>query len=732
MFSRSLLERNLSTFYLALLLGICSACGGGKSTPSPSDPTPPLPSADFNLQVVTTTVPAQQNGIAPEAEVKVTPTNGFTGTVTLTASGMPAGVSVVDIGVSKIPSGGSGYGGLEFAASNAAAVGSSTITLTATSGALTHTATFTLQVTPAAPFAIQLTPGSLSTVPNTRTWVTVAMTGAPSSQVSLSTTNVQSPYGFSVTCCRNVANSPTQFLVDVGAVAGAVANYPVQVVATDQANNTAVANFPVTINVPFHTSTALPRSTFAVTDQGVTGVAYDATRRNVYACVKALNEVVVFSAADGHKVASIPVQRPDEIDVATDGSAVYVVSTEFNGIVTIDPNSFQVMGHSNGPSGTKYAMFTQVAALANGKVLLGPTTGLLNNYPFMLWDPTADTYTGIGPRSLGSSSTQFARSADHAHVLIYGESSSVLYDAESNTFSGVANVGGFRCALNPNGTQFFCGSGQAAPNAFYDENFQLLAAQPFPRISLEAVQYSVDGTRLYALGDDDSGPANVAAFDTTTFALVGNAATPDFASHPSYSGTWIVGSAIDETGMMFGPATIGFSGPGSYSGMAFVDVSSPGAIQLPPFSWSVLGPSAANLGSPTSVKLTGVGFQEDAGATFKAFVGAAPASPNSLLASGVTAKSDGELDFTIPSSTVPGPANVTVVRSDGYSQVQPNGVSFGPTVYAIDPNGGSLAGGDQVKSMGSVSTRQTSVWRSAERRHRGFRTRLSTRNRRSW
>ena len=193
LFSRSLLERNLSTFYLALLLGICSACGGGKSTPSPSDPTPPLPSADFNLQVVTTTVPAQQNGIAPEAEVKVTPTNGFTGTVTLTASGMPAGVSVVDIGVSKIPSGGSGYGGLEFAASNAAAVGSSTITLTATSGALTHTATFTLQVTPAAPFAIQLTPGSLSTVPNTRTWVTVAMTGAPSSQVSLSTTNVQSP-----------------------------------------------------------------------------------------------------------------------------------------------------------------------------------------------------------------------------------------------------------------------------------------------------------------------------------------------------------------------------------------------------------------------------------------------------------------------------------------------------------------------------------------------------------
>lgn len=59
------------------------------------------------------------------------------------------------------------------------------------------------------------------------------------------------------------------------------------------------------------------------TDQSPTGAVYDQARKLLFVIVEILNEVVVLSSVDGHRVATIPVSYPSGIDESADGSAIY-------------------------------------------------------------------------------------------------------------------------------------------------------------------------------------------------------------------------------------------------------------------------------------------------------------------------------------------------------------------------------------------------------------------------
>jgi regulation of enolase protein 1 (concanavalin A-like superfamily) len=76
--------------------------------------------------------------------ITVTPQNGFTGSVNLSASGMPSGANAF-----LSPSSTTGASTLTLAASSTAAVGGFTVTITGTSGSLSHTASVTLTITAA-------------------------------------------------------------------------------------------------------------------------------------------------------------------------------------------------------------------------------------------------------------------------------------------------------------------------------------------------------------------------------------------------------------------------------------------------------------------------------------------------------------------------------------------------------------------------------------------------------
>jgi hypothetical protein len=120
--------------------------------------------------------------------VTVTPQNGFSGGVTLSASGLPSGVTA-----SFSPNPATTTSTMTLAASNSAATGTVTVTITGTSGTLTHATSFSLTITPPPlPTVSSLTLSPSSVIGGASSTGTVTLSGpapAGGAQVALSSNN---------------------------------------------------------------------------------------------------------------------------------------------------------------------------------------------------------------------------------------------------------------------------------------------------------------------------------------------------------------------------------------------------------------------------------------------------------------------------------------------------------------------------------------------------------------
>jgi len=114
--------------------------------------------ADFSLSASPASVSVTQGG-STSSTITVNPLNGFNGSVSLSATGLPAGVTA-----SFNPASTTGNSTLTLTASGAATTGTATVTVTGTSGSLSHTATVTLTVNAAATpdFSLSASPTSVS------------------------------------------------------------------------------------------------------------------------------------------------------------------------------------------------------------------------------------------------------------------------------------------------------------------------------------------------------------------------------------------------------------------------------------------------------------------------------------------------------------------------------------------------------------------------------------------
>ena len=126
---------------------------GSLNGSAPMNLTVTVPS--FGLAVSAASLTVKQGGSGTTA-VTVSPVNGFTGAVALSASGLPAGVTA-----SFSPDSTSAKSTLTLTASTSAAVGPATVTVTGTSGALQASATVNLTVTDPS-FGLSLSVASLS------------------------------------------------------------------------------------------------------------------------------------------------------------------------------------------------------------------------------------------------------------------------------------------------------------------------------------------------------------------------------------------------------------------------------------------------------------------------------------------------------------------------------------------------------------------------------------------
>jgi hypothetical protein len=158
----------------------------------------PVPSVASIVQVTAATgppdfsvsaTPSSQSvppGTGTSYTVNVTPSNGYSGTVTFSVSGLPTGATS-SFNPASVP--GSGSSTLTVNTSGSTPTGTYTLTITATDGTLTHTAKVTLAV---ADFSISATPSSQTMSRNSKTTYTVAATpvGPFSSTVNLSLTGL--------------------------------------------------------------------------------------------------------------------------------------------------------------------------------------------------------------------------------------------------------------------------------------------------------------------------------------------------------------------------------------------------------------------------------------------------------------------------------------------------------------------------------------------------------------
>ena len=137
-----------------------------------------------NITLVVTAAPDFTVGATPASRtivagastsytVTVTAQNGFSGVTSFAVNGLPSGATA---GFSTAVVTGTGNSTLTLTTTAAAAVGSYPLTVTATSGALIHTANITLVVSPPADFTVGASPASQTVVVGGSTTYTVTVT----------------------------------------------------------------------------------------------------------------------------------------------------------------------------------------------------------------------------------------------------------------------------------------------------------------------------------------------------------------------------------------------------------------------------------------------------------------------------------------------------------------------------------------------------------------------------
>jgi uncharacterized membrane protein len=146
--------------------------------------------------------------------ITITPSNGFNSSVTLSASGLPGGVTA-----SFSPDPATGTSTLTFTAGSTASTGTFNVTVTGTSGSLTHTTSVSLTVTAAPNFSLSASPRNLTIARGTHGTSTITITPSNgfNSSVTLSASNL--PSGVTASFSPDPATSTSTLTLTVGSTA---------------------------------------------------------------------------------------------------------------------------------------------------------------------------------------------------------------------------------------------------------------------------------------------------------------------------------------------------------------------------------------------------------------------------------------------------------------------------------------------------------------------------------
>jgi hypothetical protein len=137
------LRRCAPDLFVSLFLLAFIGCGGGSAGIQTAIPPPP-PRPDFSRAFSSNSVSLQQGGTSPAITLSINPLNGFTGSVQVTLTGLPAGVISSPISPFSVSAGSNTP--VLFSAAINGSTGNSTIIATGSSGSLSHPANLALTI----------------------------------------------------------------------------------------------------------------------------------------------------------------------------------------------------------------------------------------------------------------------------------------------------------------------------------------------------------------------------------------------------------------------------------------------------------------------------------------------------------------------------------------------------------------------------------------------------------
>ena len=198
------------------------------------------PTPDFSLSASPNSVTVTRGGNGTST-ITETDLNGYSGTVTLSASGLPSGVTATFVPASTTNS-----STLTLSANSTATTGTTTVTITGTDGTLTHTTTISLTVNAAPDFSLSASPSSLAVDQGSTDTSTITVTDLNGFTGSVSFTSSGLPAG--VTASFNPASSTTSSTLTVAADGTAAPGSTTITVTGTSGTLVHSINIPLTVN----------------------------------------------------------------------------------------------------------------------------------------------------------------------------------------------------------------------------------------------------------------------------------------------------------------------------------------------------------------------------------------------------------------------------------------------------------------------------------------------------
>lgn len=269
--------------YTLLITGM----GGGQTESITLPITVPAPSFALAASVNSTSIVQGSTG---KISVTAAPSNGFASSLALTVSGLPSGVTAAFSPTSL--SAGAGTSSLTFTVAKTAATGSHTLTITATGGGLTRTASVSLAVAVPPSCTLAATPSSATFIAGLGTSVQVNC-GSPVGAFSgpLAVTITGAPAGMAAAVPGNFLTPGSASTLALSSSSAVVAGKYTLALAASGSGFNGSLSFPVTVN---------PAPTFALsaTPASVSTMPGTATKTTVsVAPQNGFNSAVALSAA---------------------------------------------------------------------------------------------------------------------------------------------------------------------------------------------------------------------------------------------------------------------------------------------------------------------------------------------------------------------------------------------------------------------------------------------------